>query len=374
MNRRVTQQDVAKKANVHVTTVSLALRNHPSLPVTTRERLRTLADKMGYRPDPALSALINYRTKSRAHIQTPTIAYITNWNTRWGWKHDRPHAEFYAGAVARAHELGYQLEHFWMGEPDLTHKRMSNMLGARGIRGVIIASHRYEIDTPLHFAWANFSAVKIDFFPHEPTLHNVTNDQRAIIQLAMRHVTAAGYRRVGFVMDRQWDLGVDLAWSAGCLAEQQLLAPKNRIPLLLFSQAAPGKDPDHEDRSVPRAIFEAWFRQFRPDALISTRQFVQAPLAEAGIAVPRDLGFADILLNTFDGKTAGVRQNCQRVGELAVEILASQLQQNIYGIPAYPTATLVEGTWLDGASLPSRSGTDARKPSPARRKARMARS
>jgi len=360
MKQRVTQRDVAEKAGVHITTISLALRNHPSLPLTTRERLRSLAEKMGYRPDPALCALINYRTKSRAHIQTPIVAYVTNWNTRWGWKRDRPHAEFYAGAGARANELGYQLEHFWMGEPDLTHKRMSDMLGARGIRGIIIASHRYEIDTPLHFTWPNFSAVKIDFFPHEPTLHNVTNDQRAIIQLAMRRVVAAGYRRIGFVMDRQWDLGVDLAWSAGCLAEQQKLAPEDRIPFLLFSKSlAPETGP--ADRSVPREQFETWFRQHRPDVLISTKEFVLPRLAEAGIAVPRDLAFADILLDTFDGKTAGVRQNCRRVGEMAVEILASQLQQNIYGIPPYPTATLVEGSWLDGASLPSRSGSEPTK-------------
>ena len=96
--------------------------------------------------------------------------------------------------------------------------------------------------------------------------------------------------------------------------------------------------------------------QYRPEVLISTRQFVQLRLAEAGLSIPRDIAFADVLLETFDGQTAGVRQNCRRVGELALEILASQLQQNIYGIPTYPTATLVEGSWLHGASLPTRSG------------------
>src|SRR5690606_4287892 len=115
------------------------------------------------------------------------------------WKTAAAHGEFFIGATAKARDLGYRLEHFWLGEPNLTHQRMSDILYARGITGLIIASHRYEVDAPLRFEWSRFSAVKIDFFPHEPMLHNVTNDQRAIIRLAMRRVIAAGYRRVGFV-------------------------------------------------------------------------------------------------------------------------------------------------------------------------------
>ena len=36
--RRVTLADIAKQANVHVTTVSLALRNHPRLPEKTDQK------------------------------------------------------------------------------------------------------------------------------------------------------------------------------------------------------------------------------------------------------------------------------------------------------------------------------------------------
>src|SRR5215216_2735722 len=45
--RRVTLSDIATHAKVHVTTVSLALRNHPRLPTETRERIQALAKKMG---------------------------------------------------------------------------------------------------------------------------------------------------------------------------------------------------------------------------------------------------------------------------------------------------------------------------------------
>ncbi|MFA5057591.1 MAG: hypothetical protein WC485_05715, partial [Opitutaceae bacterium] len=103
------------------------------------------------------------------------------------------------------------------------------------------------------------------------------------------------------------------------------------------------------------ALFEKWFRRYRPEVLISHAPFVRLQLTEMGISVPRDVAFVEISLDQPDGRTAGIHENCRRVGELAVEILAGQLQQNIHGIPQFPTVTLVEGTWHDGESLPLRS-------------------
>ena len=59
--RRVILKDIAIKAGVHVTTVSLALRNHQRIPEATRKRIRELAKKMGYQPDPLLRSLTAYR-------------------------------------------------------------------------------------------------------------------------------------------------------------------------------------------------------------------------------------------------------------------------------------------------------------------------
>ena len=74
------------------------------------------------------------------------------------------------------------------------------------------------------------------------------------------------------------------------------------------------------------------------------------------------MAFADIFVEQADGKTAGVLQNSERVGEIAVEVLAGQLLQNIRGIPTVPTATLVEGTWIDGTSLPRRTRAATKAP------------
>lgn len=371
--RRVTLSDIARKAGVHVTTVSLAMRNHPRLPEATRQRIQALAQEMGYTPDPLLRALVAYRGGVIERRNTPTLAYVTNWATRWGWKNVTAHPDFYEGALAKAKELGYVLEHFWMRDEGMSQERLGQILYSRGISGLIIASHGREMGDALQFKWENFSAVKIDYFPHQPALHNVTNNQCDIARLAMQKVMVAGYRRIGFVMHRGWDHAVDHLWTAGFLCEQQALTARDRIPAHLFpepepverwlNESAEGMFPDED-------AFIAWFEKYRPEVVISKSSFVLPIFKKMGLKVPDDVALVDVFLDDFSGETAGVKQNHTTVGALAVEILAGQLQHNKFGVPEIPTTTYVEGTWHHGAScpMPARAGLAVAAPAAGLRK------
>jgi LacI family transcriptional regulator len=353
---RVTLSDVAAKAGVHVTTVSLAMRNHPRLPETTRKRIQALATEMGYSPDPFLRALVSYRGRVMPRRNPPTLAYVSNWTTRWGWKKVTAHPQFYAGAQEAAKRLGFNLEHFWMQEPGLTQGRLSRILYSRGINGVILASHGREMGDAAQLEWQKFSSVKIDYFPHEPQLHNVTNNQCDIVRLAFRKLVAAGYTRIGMVMHRGWDHAVDYLWTAGFLCEQQVLRVAQPIPIHYFPQHEPMDRWLEETKAEvePQVEpFEAWMRRCKPEVIISKAAFVLPLLQRLGLRVPKDVAFVDLFLEDTDGKVAGVRQNHEAVGALAVELLSGQLQNNKYGIPDIPTTTYVEGTWFDGASCPS---------------------
>lgn len=172
---RITLADIATRAGVHKTTVSLALRNHPSLPQKTRDRLIAVAAEMGYRPDPTLAALIDYRFRRHRRREDPTIAFLTHWSSRLGWQDSALHAGFHAGVLAQADHFGYQVEHFWMGEEHMTPRRMSDILTARGIRGIVLASQRCAGEEELELDWTRFAAVKIDYLPRRPFLPNVTS-------------------------------------------------------------------------------------------------------------------------------------------------------------------------------------------------------
>jgi LacI family transcriptional regulator len=353
--RRVTLAVVAAKAGVHVTTVSMALRNDPRLPEATRTRLQKLANEMGYAPDPFLRALVAYRGKLTPRTNPPTLAYVTNWATRWGWKKATAHADFYAGAEAKAKELGFHLDHFWMREPGMTQTRLSGILRARGIHGIIIASHGREMGDAMQIDWENFSAMKIDYFPHQPALHNVTNNQCDIVRLAVQKVIAAGYRRIGFVMHRGWDHAVDHLWKAGFLCEQDAIPVADRVPAYIFPDAEPVDrwlNESHSPVVVDDAPFKKWLKQHQPEVVISKASFVLPALKALGLRVPRDIAFVDVFLEDTSGATAGVRQNHRAVGALAVETLAGQLQHGKRGVPEIPTTTFVEGTWFAGATCP----------------------
>jgi LacI family transcriptional regulator len=354
MSSRISQADIAHTAGVHPTTVSLALRNDPVIPADTRRRIQTIAATLGYRPDPALQALIAYRRTRALATNRETVAYLTNWDTRWGWRQAPAHLRFHAGAARKADELGYQLEHFWLGEPGVSETQLNRILTHRGISGVLLASHRSTCDQVADIDWSHFSAVRIDCFPHSPALRYVTNDQRAVIRMVMRRIKEAGYQRIGFVMPRWWDVNVDFAWSAGFLAEQARMSSAHHIPILFYADDQRHPDPkdDSSPPAVPLDVFDAWYRHHRPEVIVSYAPFVLPRLAELGISIPSDVSYVDVFLNTKDGLTAGVYQNCEQVGEIAMELLASDLQQHNRGVPAVATSTLIEGTWIDGASLP----------------------
>ena len=49
IHSRVTLADLAKATGLHYSSVSLALRDSPKIPVHTRDKVKAVARKMGYR-------------------------------------------------------------------------------------------------------------------------------------------------------------------------------------------------------------------------------------------------------------------------------------------------------------------------------------
>src|SRR4029450_6603446 len=59
---RISIKDVAREAGVSVTTVSHALNDKGRLNPETRARVREVADRLGYRPNPAARSLVSGKT------------------------------------------------------------------------------------------------------------------------------------------------------------------------------------------------------------------------------------------------------------------------------------------------------------------------
>ncbi|MCB9208987.1 MAG: LacI family DNA-binding transcriptional regulator [Ignavibacteriales bacterium] len=62
MKKKVTLKDIAQKIGVDTSTVSKALRKSPDISSTMQEKVKSIADKLGYRPNLLAKSLINKRS------------------------------------------------------------------------------------------------------------------------------------------------------------------------------------------------------------------------------------------------------------------------------------------------------------------------
>lgn len=345
MKERITQTDVAQAAGVHNTTVSLALRNSHLIPVATRERIQAIARSLGYAPDPALRALAAYRNSYRQRRRAETLVYLTRSDTRWGWRQSPAEEQYFSAAERRATELGFTFRHMWLGEPGMNPRRLDRMLTHEGIRCLLLAPHLPSGESLDALDWSRLCAVRIGCTTSlAPDVNQISIDAGAIVRLAFHHVLQAGYSRVGLVLPRPLDENSDRAWSAAYHAEQyrRELRP---VPVLFLPESS----------AEASAALASWHRQHRPEVVLSLSPVVRQLLRQSGLEMPDAVGYVDLLLQDVLGTIAGVQGCHVRIGELAVEQLAAQLERNLFGLPPVPTVTSVGGKWCSGASLPART-------------------
>jgi LacI family transcriptional regulator len=336
-----TLEDVAKAAGVHRTTVSLSLRNHPRIPEETRNRVKAVAERLRYRINPLVSALMQSR-RSGKPVKHATLAYVTNYPTRYGWRpehHDRP--DFFPGAVERAGDFGYKLEHFWLGEPGMTPNRFCDMLSARSINGLIIG-RLPPGQNSLQLDWDRFSCVALGMTLRSPVLHHVTENHYDTVWQSMERCLERGYKRVGIVFpDGNDSPRVGDRWLGAFFTQQLKFAPRDRIPLC-------------SEKPTDEASFRAWFLKHKPDAiLVNNARLLIQWLEQLGRKVPEDVGIVS-LEHRRDFEGTGMYYDPAKIGGLAVEMLIGLMHRNETGVPAVQHEILLTGEWRENRCLPTR--------------------
>ena len=354
MPPRVTIREIAARAGLHFTTVSLALRNSPRLPKETRDRVREIARKMGYRPDPMLAALNAYRVaKGTPHYQA-TIAWINNWPERHQLLKIAEFREYYEGACERANDLGYTIEEFWLNEPGMTVAKLHRVLRARNVQGLLLAPQPGpHIDPGIDFG--NYSAVTFGYTMQPSVLHVVTNHHFRSMNLTLTKMHGLGYRRIGMLPSTEWDDKVGNSWLASAL-----LAKWKYPSLTIVGPLLSKKD---YGTSLHGATLHELILKHRLEAVVSGSEM--DVLENLGYAIPKDIGFASVALAGTDKKISGIYQNDILIGKKAVDVLVGMLQRGERGIPETPVSTLVEGVWRRGTTLKNMNSKTSGKKTPA---------
>lgn len=310
-----TQREVAKKAGVSRSTVTRALRDDPQISLAERERIRGIAEEMGYRPNPMINALMEQlRTGREARFQS-VLAWAELGCKPDAWKPGK----LFEGASTRARELGYVLEPFFPG--DSRPEAFLRMLRARGIRGLLIEQSGLG---SLASAWdfADFCAVTVGFRFGNPALHFVMNDWFAGVWSLLHRLWAEGFRRPALALDTTHaghkQFRIIGGYEAFLLDK---VATKDRIPPW---RGGLGREKD----------FPAWIQSTRPDALI---------IEDAGFfdAQKKPKGLPVFAMQTA-GTPPGLCTDEADIGRAATDLLTAHLLRNDTGIPKTQKGVMIE--------------------------------
>ncbi len=334
-------QDVAREAGCSASTVSRALSSHASIPASTRERIVRIAGELGYKCNPIFSEMMS-SIRSGSLSGRATFAYLNNESTEFGWRTIPTFRGIVEGVRQRAAELGFEIDIIWTRAKGITARRLTKILLARGIHGIIVGPSSYGRGH-MTLEWENFSSIILGHSIFEPRLHRVVNNQKQTVEFALRKARSKGYRRPGLFLSRWQDVRCDLNFTAGYYAVSAGKLPV--IPPLLFDGMNKGNT-------------QAWLKKFRPDVLlgsgIESLQFLQS--LDPGIGLTK--GYVDLDLFEPDGSVAGIVQNHPIVGAVAVDLLIQMVSHSEKGVPKFPKLVLIEGTWTEGATLPRRGGAN----------------
>lgn len=340
-SQRVSLRDVARAAGTSHVTVSLALRNHPKISEKTRARIQALAEQMGYRPDPMLKALAEYRKMKDTVRYQATLGWINNFPTHEYPKNNRGFKMYREGALERASQLGYAVEIFSPYADGISLKNLRRILIARGIQGLLIAPH-VKSNVSWNFDVTGFSAVLFGFSLESPRLHVVTNSQARSSVLAVERLRGLGYSRIGFAILAGHNERTAHNFLGGFLGETMPGLPKGQCPFCIF----PGV--------FDRKQWASWYNSFKPDAVITGDLSVAEDIEATGLKIPSELAVAVLANDQPSEHWAGINQNDRVIGSVAVDTLVGMLHRNETGVPALPHRILLESTWRDGASVRGR--------------------
>lgn len=313
--RRVTLEDVAKRAGVSKVTVSNILNNRPTaVPIseTTRQRVMAVVEELGYYPNAVARALARQRTDTIAVVlQFPSI--FQGWS---GFTNELMH-----GVADKAIALGYDIMLHTRHQQETQAEAQALMDGR--VDGALLLR---DYNDPLSRILAEKGFPHVLFFTRSPRqdVSWVDCDNLKGAQLATEHLIRLGHRRIAHLAGpmsacsgRDRLLGYRQTMEAhGLEVRPEWIIPATFGCADLTPLARLLEQPDR-----PTAVF-AWSDEVAVRVLNLAK--------EMGLTVPEDLavvGFDSTqICEHTDPPLTSVRQPIYQMASDALEILVNLIK------------------------------------------------
>ncbi|MFV0336899.1 MAG: LacI family DNA-binding transcriptional regulator [Chthoniobacterales bacterium] len=355
--QKVSLDNIAKIAGVHKATVSRALRNHPAIPLATRERIKEIAREQGYRPNPIVSMYQAQARSNRPSRMQAAFAWISDYPVTNAWSTYPWLKGYYHGALERCENLGYRLEQVKIEvdgtDPAEEVEKLLRVLRSKGIFGVVLplmlhsqfVAQKWKdcavsVIGNAHLGHPDgVEGVKRSFYPRGFEI--AERDMFYNTRLSLMHLKELGYLRVGFLYSRYMDNEANSAARSAFLTEQENVPEKDRIPMLFIERFKEGRP----------AEFDEWVDKYRPEVIICVNPRVREWVVERGLRIPEDIGLVNLNLVSDVAGWSGINEQHKEIGAAAIDLLVGQLSRNEIGNFNHPRKILVPGVWVDGATL-----------------------
>lgn len=336
--RRVGMRAVAEAAGVCLMTVSLSLRDSPTISAQTRARVRAVAEKMGYRPDPEIARLMGRLRPSRVARQSVVIAMLDLQSDQV--EEDHPYiAKLRRGIEKQVDHLGYGSTLLRLRDYGGSAAKLMRVIRNRGIVGCILLPSNEPVRLDGRIKWDGIAVVAATSSVLAPRFHGVAPNQIHNSMALVEDMYLRGYKRIGLILTESLEMrtahhySLSLTWHGH----------RNRI-LILPDNASPEEDEQRIARWLDEHEVDVIFAQ---NAQIVSRAIRYTSQGEGGVGL--------ISLSTIN--QPGIAYQDERpeyIGESAVSLLAGMMHNNENGIPIYPRVTTVDGIFREDTSVAPR--------------------
>lgn len=182
-----TIKDIARQSGVSIKTVSRVMNNEAGVRAATAERVRLIAERLGY--------AVNLAARQLKTRRTGSIGIMVYASTHWQWT-----ADLVAGALVRARERNYGLAPFILQQYEATEREAVLWLASRhAVDGVILTTPWNEsprLRNELRERGMPYVLLPAPAGLAEP---GVRSDDAGGAAMLVRHLLELGHRRIGFV-------------------------------------------------------------------------------------------------------------------------------------------------------------------------------
>jgi len=336
----VTLRSLAKEAGVSPMTVSLALKNSHEISAKTGDKIRVLAQKRGYRPDPTIRKLMQHlKSRSETRFKATVCAIIAE-DVNLPFTLDNYPNRIRLGMKQRAEELGYATDILNLNDFS-SKEQIDRILISRGIEGLVLLPLRYISDLTNRVSWELFSSVLVTSAVQAPKFHSALPNHFANITRSFSELTSLGYTRIGFITLKDWGRRTLHRWESG-VAWQNCFTDNPEIKIY--------SDPISNPSDYGSVV--SWLEKNNFEVIIA-EPLSQAPYQEIINRLPESKRPKIIAMSwPTPLATAGIDQRPELIGKAAIEILDGLIIRGEKGIPIIPYSTLIDGLWVAG-KLPS---------------------